>query len=749
MNGVVFVDGQLDLMRPASRSGGGSIAEDAVEQRCERHRGSDQPEQLISWSHQHSLVRGSVLWLDRTIPHPMNTADAHTELARHWRQSALHEDKTHSVHEEIRQQLAASSSTTPTDLAAAIAALPPRSFLRLLSRTSFGRRFVRKRIRELRQQFFLAPEAEPANAAADLTTNDAAEEYAHVDASSRALLASFHELLGEIALARRIFQAAANTCSSSSISYSSSRASRDNPSPKQYLIDVERLSRQIAANAERQRCMQTFDAAAAAASTASSASAAAAGASAGFTVASLPPPRSVDRIHHSRLSHAEFLERYVQKRKPVVIEGLADIMFPADPAGPSAITSVSGSPFSYSSLLSHLSHLDAVPLKFAEPHSTSWARLEERGTLPMRTIVEQMQRQREWEKRQDAAAEVSADAEQRLPSDASSVASAAAPACPRYYIHDYSVPLAAPTFLPGRFVVPSYFCGDLLQSLSSTGRPMFRDSWPSLFLGARGSTSHMHVDTLATHFWMVMMGDKDDGARKRWILYDAEDLPLLYPSYANSSVDPSFPVVPYQAHFDPSRAAGSDEDSSSAGRAQFFARQHALYPAFAHARPSVAVLRSGDVLFVPYSLPHFVENLDTTISLSANCVLEDNREAFLTSLELAAHAEPQGRMSDVARAMRSDAFAQSVAAREQSQRASMGHPDSWPVHLPFSVFKFDGTTASAAASAVSEAAAAVVPAEPMSSPLHSKRSAPSSSTGSSLAGSVTCAVPSKKLKSYF
>lgn len=98
----------------------------------------------------HSLrVPSSACSTERAQFRPaMNSADAHTELARHWRHSALHEDKTHSVHEELRQQLAASSVTTPADLAAAVSALPPRAFLRLLSRTTFGCRCA-QRIREI------------------------------------------------------------------------------------------------------------------------------------------------------------------------------------------------------------------------------------------------------------------------------------------------------------------------------------------------------------------------------------------------------------------------------------------------------------------------------------------------------------------------------------------------------------------------------------------------------------------------
>ena len=34
---------------------------------------------------------------------------------------------------------------------------------------------------------------------------------------------------------------------------------------------------------------------------------------------------------------------------------------------------------------------------------------------------------------------------------------------------------------------------------------LFADAWPSLFVGAKGTQSDVHVDSIGSHFWMALM----------------------------------------------------------------------------------------------------------------------------------------------------------------------------------------------------------------------------------------------------
>ncbi|CAN0392533.1 unnamed protein product, partial [Discosporangium mesarthrocarpum] len=65
------------------------------------------------------------------------------------------------------------------------------------------------------------------------------------------------------------------------------------------------------------------------------------------------------------------------------------------------------------------------------------------------------------------------------------------------YLHDWSLPqnlgVDSP-LLKGMFQVPRYFAGDLLQRVAGRGLP-YTDSWPSLFVGPKGTKSDTHVDS--------------------------------------------------------------------------------------------------------------------------------------------------------------------------------------------------------------------------------------------------------------
>ncbi|KAL3933988.1 MAG: hypothetical protein SGPRY_000031 [Prymnesium sp.] len=76
------------------------------------------------------------------------------------------------------------------------------------------------------------------------------------------------------------------------------------------------------------------------------------------------------------------------------------------------------------------------------------------------------------------------------------------------YLFDWSLPQNAPELLSGSgedsgFVVPRYFCNDFLQR-APVGS-LYRESWPSLFVGPSGSSCSVHIDTFGSHFWMMLL----------------------------------------------------------------------------------------------------------------------------------------------------------------------------------------------------------------------------------------------------
>jgi ribosomal protein L16 Arg81 hydroxylase len=90
-----------------------------------------------------------------------------------------------------------------------------------------------------------------------------------------------------------------------------------------------------------------------------------------------------------------------------------------------------------------------------------------------------------------------------------------------------------------------------------------------LFIGPKGSQSALHVDQLHTNFYMILME-----GRKRWVFFEPEDVPLLYPTWVRGQLDPSF---------QPLHLTLTDDAK----------------PLAAAARRRECVLNAGEVLFVP------------------------------------------------------------------------------------------------------------------------------------------------------
>ncbi|XP_076326405.1 bifunctional arginine demethylase and lysyl-hydroxylase JMJD6-A-like isoform X2 [Tachypleus tridentatus] len=168
------------------------------------------------------------------------------------------------------------------------------------------------------------------------------------------------------------------------------------------------------------------------------------------------------------------------------------------------------------------------------------------------------------------------------------------------YLFDWSLPLHCPE-LADQLVVPDYFKEDFLKQ--TTPGSLYRDSWPSLFVAPAGITSELHVDAFGSNFWMALFV-----GQKRWTFFQEEDTAKLYPRFFHS-LDPAF-----------------DVDLSDPRLDEF--------PLLGLAQPIECILQPGELLFVPASCPHRVENLETSVAVSSNFVDESNISLARTELEI-------------------------------------------------------------------------------------------------------------------
>ena len=130
-----------------------------------------------------------------------------------------------------------------------------------------------------------------------------------------------------------------------------------------------------------------------------------------------------------------------------------------------------------------------------------------------------------------------------------------------------------------------------------TFKSVYRDAWPSLFVGPAGSASGLHIDSFGSHFFMYLMT-----GRKHWRLFRSDDRELLHPRRAAFDVDVMCPDV---------ERFGAE---------------------LAQTQPYDALMQPGDILFVPSGSPHQVLNLDDTLAISANYFDASNWEAVLSDL---------------------------------------------------------------------------------------------------------------------
>ena len=163
-----------------------------------------------------------------------------------------------------------------------------------------------------------------------------------------------------------------------------------------------------------------------------------------------------------------------------------------------------------------------------------------------------------------------------------------------------------------------YFSGDLFQRTPHGS--LYRDSWPSLFVGPPGSACSLHIDANATHFWMALFGE----GTKEWLLFPPDQTHLLHPfwpPFGATTRDPIFHIDPFAP----------------------WADQLRKYPSLAGTTPYRVVLKPGDVLFVPCGWAHAVRNLPgpPTVALSANYVDGSNLEKFVAELKWQAIAEEE------------------------------------------------------------------------------------------------------------
>lgn len=131
-----------------------------------------------------------------------------------------------------------------------------------------------------------------------------------------------------------------------------------------------------------------------------------------------------------------------------------------------------------------------------------------------------------------------------------------------------------------KFRIPSVIGSyDLFQRVQYSS---FEKSWPSLFVGRKGSNSKLHVDSGATGFFMYLVS-----GRKRWVTYNRDERPFLY-----QDLEVDYFVADVLA-----MGTSTEADNFLSKRFPLLHRAEAAYE---------TIQEPGQLVYIPPNVPHAV-----------------------------------------------------------------------------------------------------------------------------------------------
>lgn len=263
-------------------------------------------------------------------------------------------------------------------------------------------------------------------------------------------------------------------------------------------------------------------------------------------------PKQVDVRLAADLSVREFIEKYAKPGIPVIIRGL----------------NVSKSPWTLDFFKEKCGNRRIMGSKVVDG-SKEWSKLERAGFTNLSDFIETFsthEARREW------------------------------------YLHSWELPLTCNEvfgFPPyDEFIVPKYFAGDYLQRapFDLQGQNSFQHAWPSLFIGAKGTHSPLHIDSKGTNFWFYLLS-----GRKEWRLFSRDDSVNLYMFGTDGQ---TFDVT------------GFEDDLERTPLLKYATAYHGTQEA-------------GDMFFIPGGVPHAIRNTEDIHGLSMNYVDASNIDLHL------------------------------------------------------------------------------------------------------------------------
>ena len=257
-----------------------------------------------------------------------------------------------------------------------------------------------------------------------------------------------------------------------------------------------------------------------------------------------PKSKSVDRVPFSEMTHAKFIDQYMVHRRPVVIVD----MYANNPL----TEGVNDKEWGWEGMKRRFGHVKLETRILGGFKGCTSTGLCEGRTITIKELFDRYF----LNKRKN---------QKKVP-----------------YPHDIQLE----TVLPEMFQVyqkHAFFAENLLLPVNSG-----TDRWPSLFFGARGTQTNLHVDNMGTSFTMAVFR-----GRKQFMMIDSNEGDKLCMNRPNKGLHYGVGEDPFKPDFD-------------------------RCPSAKQATALFADVNAGDILYVPGSFHHAARNLEDSVGISQN-----------------------------------------------------------------------------------------------------------------------------------
>jgi hypothetical protein len=215
-------------------------------------------------------------------------------------------------------------------------------------------------------------------------------------------------------------------------------------------------------------------------------------------------PGSIERVPFGSLTYSQFLQRYALRSIPVIFTGASSHLLSCDFDW--SLRGIAASP---------LGACGCTP-KVRLPESCEWAQHEDRPRTSLAAFISKLQQSQQQQQQVEGKGDgvqsqnPATDVSEKHVKQSNNQFQEKQPSLDLEYVVDWSLPQHCPQLLEMEargapmLRLPALCAADWLQD--TPPNTLYRDTWPSLFVGPAGSSSGLHTGKFVCHLllnWLI------------------------------------------------------------------------------------------------------------------------------------------------------------------------------------------------------------------------------------------------------